>query len=170
MTDPTSDYWKCVSKDELVEEISFPDNFQYTYDMKERKKIAQEVLAEEVSPTSSLRDFITHLPDNHAIHAGYHIPPKQKVSLCPCSKIVSPWMKEYNINLEEQEFCTTKKAWNKPYNAAGLKNHLYQQSDSFHKAAYKYITRLYPKNYKFQAADAGSEALTDSSESYGRRQ
>ena len=79
-------------------------------------------------------------------------------------------MKEYNINLEEQEFCTTKKAWNKPYNAAGLKNHLYQQSDSFHKAAYKYITRLYPKNYKFQAADAGSEALTDSSESYGRRQ
>ena len=84
MTDPTSDYWKCVRKDDLTEEVSFPDNFQYTYDMKERKKIAQEVLAAEVSPISVLQEFITHLPDNHAIHAGYHIPHTQKVSLCPC--------------------------------------------------------------------------------------
>ena len=160
MTDPTSDYWKCVRKDDLTEEVSFPDNFQYTYDMKERKKIAQDILAAVVSPTSSLRDFITHLPDNHAIHAGYHIHPKQKVSLCPCSRIVSPWMTEYNIQFEEQQFCSTKKAWNRPYNVLGLKSHLYQQSDRFHQAAYKYITRLYPKNYKFPAADAGSEALT----------
>ena len=113
MTDPTSDYWKCVSKDELVEEISFPDNFQYTYNFEERRKIAQEVLAAEVTPTSSLRDFILKLPHNHAIHAGYHIHSKHKVSLCPCSRIVSPWMKEHGINLEEQEYCSTKKQWNK---------------------------------------------------------
>ena len=160
MTDPTSDYWKCVSKDDLTEEISFQDNFQYTYDMKERRKIAQEVLAAEVSPTSVLQEFITHLPDNHAIHAGYHIPPKQKVSLCPCSRIVSPWMKEHGINLEEQEYCSNKKQWNKVYDTYGLKGHLYHKSDSFHKAAYNYISRLYPKNYKFPPADAGTEALT----------
>ena len=161
MINPSSDYWKCVHKDSLAdEEISFPDNFQYTYDMKERKKIAQDVLAAEKSPNSVLQEFITHLPDNHAIHAGYHIPHTQRVSLCPCSKIVSPWMKEYNINLEDHEFCTSKKAWNNPNTVLGLKNHLYNQGDSFHKAAYNYITRLYPKNYKFPAADAGSEALT----------
>ena len=114
MTDPTSDYWKCVSKDELVEEISFPDNFQYTYNFEERRKIAREVLAAEVTPTSSLRDFILQLPYNHAFHVGYHLPSTQKVSLCPCSRIVSPWMTKYNIQLEEQQFCPTKKASNRP--------------------------------------------------------
>ena len=133
MTSPSSEYWKCVSRDDLAEEVSFPDNFQYTYDMKERKKIAQEVLAAEVSPDIVLQEFITHLPDNHAIHAGYHIHSKHKVSLCPCSRIVSPWMTEYNIQLEDHEFCTAKKAWNNPYTVLGLKNHLYNQGDSFHK-------------------------------------
>ena len=160
MSDPTSDYWKCVSKDDLTEEVSFHDNFQYTYNFEERRKIAQEVLAAEVSPTSSLRDFILKLPHNHAIHAGYHIHPKHKVSLCPCSRIVSPWMKEHGINLEEQEYCSTKKQWNKVYDRDALKGHLYHKSDSFHKAAYNYISRLYPKNYKFPPADAGTEALT----------
>jgi len=72
--------------------------------------IAREVLAAEASFTKGLKDFIRHLPYNHAIHAGYHIPHTQRVSLCPCSKIVSPWMMEHNIILEEHEFCTTKKA------------------------------------------------------------
>ena len=160
MTDPTSDYWKCVSKDELVGEISFPDNFQYTYDIEERKQIAKEVLDAEASKTRNFVDFVENLPYNHAFHVGYHLPSTQKVSLCPCSRIVSPWMKEHGINLEEQEYCSTKKQWNKVYDRDGLKGHLYHKEDSFHKAAYNYISRLYPKNYKFPPADAGTEALT----------
>ena len=160
MSDPTSDYWKCVSKDDLTEEVSFHDNFQYTYDIEERKQIAKEVLDAEASKTRNFVDFVENLPYNHALHVGYHLPSTQKVSLCPCSRIVSPWMKEHGIQLEEQEFCSIKRASNRPYNVLALKNHLYQQSDRFHQAAYKYITRLYPKNYKSPPADAGTEALT----------
>ena len=112
MTDPTSDYWKCVSKDDLTEEISFPDNFQYTYDIEERKQIAKEVLDAEASKTRNFVDFVENLPYNHAFHVGYQLPSTQKVSLCPCSRIVSPWMKEHGIQLEEQEFCSIKRASN----------------------------------------------------------
>ena len=148
-------YWDCLQVDHNQEEITLPSFEECSKNFASRREIAQELIDElPESSSPGLQTFIASLPDNHAIHVGFHIPHGAilKVVYCPCSRILTPWMQSHQINLEEHSYCPVKNA-NKPYNVTGLKSHLWTTQDPFHNAAYNYITRVYPKDYKFPTSD-----------------
>ena len=141
--------------DHNQEEITLPSFEECSKNFASRREIAQELIDElPESSSPGLKTFIASLPDNHAIHVGFHIPNGAilKVLYCPCSRIVTPWMQSHKIELEEHSYCAFKNA-SKPFNVIGLKSHLWTTQDPFHDAAYNYITRVYPKDYKFPTRD-----------------